>query len=154
MATPLLALCIWNALVSYLLYMPFFTFNISECDSVSVKCLTFRCRYDTNQLWHTLVPDDPKEIQFIQLFTKHEMSLISYREVWHGLHSGACISFHPLILFMWTYRSLLSSRHFFTIDGSSPVLKTSLCSSLVSATLPDLNRPSIFLAFYKLHYPY
>lgn len=82
-------------------------------DSVAVKCLTFCCRYDTNQLWHALVPDDPKEIQFIQLFTKHEMSLISYHEVWRGLHSGACISFHPLVLFLWTYCSLLSSRHFF-----------------------------------------
>ncbi len=28
----------------------------------------------------------PNEIQFIQLFTKHEMSLIFYHEVWSDLH--------------------------------------------------------------------
>lgn len=41
----------------------------------------------------------PNEIQFIQLFTKHEMSLISYHEVWRDLHPQASKSFHPLVLF-------------------------------------------------------
>lgn len=95
----------------------------------------------------------PNEFQFIQLFTKHEMSLISYHDVWRDLHPQASKSLHPLFFFCGLAFLFLSSGSLF-LDGSSPVLKTSLCSSLASATFPDLKRPSIYLAFYKLHYPY